>query len=88
LYINPCGTSRILLHAIKYYDMGHPALLPIREEGVLRSFIALKNPSPWPGFEAATFGSSGQHTSHYTTMATPFDLMVVKPLGGEYKVST
>jgi hypothetical protein len=26
-----------------------PALLPIREEGVLRNFIALKNPSPWPG---------------------------------------
>jgi hypothetical protein len=37
---------------------------------VLRIFIALKNPSPWPGFEAATFGSSGQHTNHYTTKAT------------------
>jgi hypothetical protein len=55
---------------------------------VLRIFIALKNPSPWPGFEAATFGSSGQHTNHYTTKATPFDLMVVIPLGGEYEVST
>jgi hypothetical protein len=30
---------------------GFPALLPIRQEGVLRIFIALKNPSPWPGFE-------------------------------------
>jgi hypothetical protein len=29
--------------------MGPPALFPIREEGVLRIFIALKNPSPWPG---------------------------------------
>jgi hypothetical protein len=29
--------------------MGHAALLTIREEGVLRIFIALKNPSPWPG---------------------------------------
>jgi hypothetical protein len=47
-----------------------PALLPIREEGVLRIFIALKNPSFWPGFEPATFGSSGQHTNHYTTKAT------------------
>jgi hypothetical protein len=37
---------------------------------VLRIFIALKNPSPWPGFEPATFGSSGQHTNHYTTNAT------------------
>jgi hypothetical protein len=47
-----------------------PALLPIREEGVLRIFIALKIPSPWPGFESATFGSSGQHTNHYTIKAT------------------
>jgi hypothetical protein len=36
---------------------------------VRRIFIALKNPSPWPGFETATFGSSGQHTNHYTTKA-------------------
>jgi hypothetical protein len=27
-----------------------PALLPIRKEGVLRIFIALKNPSPWQGY--------------------------------------
>jgi hypothetical protein len=33
---------------------------------VLRIFIALKNPSPWPGFEPATFVSSGQHTNHVT----------------------
>jgi hypothetical protein len=46
-----------------------PALLPIREEGVLQIFIALKNPSPLPGFEPATFGSSGQHTNHYITKA-------------------
>jgi hypothetical protein len=26
-----------------------PALLPIREEGVLRIFVAHKIPSPWPG---------------------------------------
>jgi hypothetical protein len=58
-----------------------PALLPIREEGVLRIFIALKNPSPWPGFETATFGSSGQHTSHYTTKATrPYTSVVILPL--------
>jgi hypothetical protein len=47
-----------------------PALLSIREEGVLRIFIALKNPSPWPGFKPATFVSSVQHTNHYTTKAT------------------
>jgi hypothetical protein len=49
--------------------MGPPALLPIREEGVLRIFIALKNQSTWPGFEPVTFRSSGQHTNHYTTKA-------------------
>jgi hypothetical protein len=38
------------------------------KEGVLRIFIALKN--PWPGFEPATFGSSSQHTNDYTTKAT------------------
>jgi hypothetical protein len=47
-----------------------PALLPIREEGVLRIFIGLKNPSPRLDFEPATFGSSGQHTNQYTTKAT------------------
>jgi hypothetical protein len=56
LSIRPCGTSRVLLHAVKSYDIGPPALLPIRKGGVLRIFIALKNPSPWPGFEPATFG--------------------------------
>jgi hypothetical protein len=54
LSIRPCGTSRVLLHAVKSYDIGPSALLPIRQEGVLRIFIALKNPSPWPGFEPAT----------------------------------
>jgi hypothetical protein len=39
---------------------------------VLRIFIVLKNPSPWPGFEPASFGSSGKHTNHYTTKATSF----------------
>jgi hypothetical protein len=31
-----------LLHAVKSYDMGPPALLPIREEGGLRIFSPLK----------------------------------------------
>jgi hypothetical protein len=49
--------------------------LPIREEGVLRIFIAFKNPSSWPGFEPAIFGSSGQHTNHNTTKATQNKLL-------------
>jgi hypothetical protein len=49
--------------------MGLSHFTSLREEGVLRIFIALKNPSPWSGFEPAIFGSSGQHTNHYTTNA-------------------
>jgi hypothetical protein len=33
-----------------------PALLPIRKEGVPRIFIALKNPSPWPGSNPQSLG--------------------------------
>jgi hypothetical protein len=47
-----------------------PALFPIRQEGVLRIFIALKKSIALAGFEPATFGSSGKHTNHYTTKAT------------------
>jgi hypothetical protein len=54
--IHPRGTSRVLLRAVKSYDMGPPTLLPIREEGVLRIFIVLKNPSPWPGSNPTTLG--------------------------------
>jgi hypothetical protein len=36
--------------------MGPSALLPIRKEGVLWIFIALKNPSPWPGLNPQTLG--------------------------------
>jgi hypothetical protein len=70
LSVLPCGTSRVLLHAVTSYDMGLSRFTSHPKEGVLRIFIALKNPSPWPSFEPATFGSSGQHTNHYTTKAT------------------
>jgi hypothetical protein len=36
--------------------MGPSALLPIREEGVLRIFIALKTPSPRPGSDQQPLG--------------------------------
>jgi hypothetical protein len=36
--------------------MGRPYLLPIQEEGVLRIFIPLKNPSPWPGSNPQPLG--------------------------------
>jgi hypothetical protein len=50
---------------------------------VLRILIALKNPSPWLGFEPATFGSSGQHANHYTTKLTVFMLAARKPKSHE-----
>jgi hypothetical protein len=40
------------------------------KEDVLRVFIALKNSIASAGFESATLGSSGKHTSHYTTEMT------------------
>jgi hypothetical protein len=33
-----------------------PALLPVQEEGVLRIFIALKNPSLWLGLNPQPLG--------------------------------
>jgi hypothetical protein len=36
-------------------------------EGVLQTFIALKNPSPSAGFEPTNLGSNGKHANHYTT---------------------
>jgi hypothetical protein len=50
--------------------MGPSALLPTREEGVLRIFIAVKKSIALAGFEPVTFGSSGNHTNHYTIKAT------------------
>jgi hypothetical protein len=47
-----------------------PLYFPSERKVCCGFFIALKNPSPWPDFEPATFGSSGQHTNHYTTKAT------------------
>jgi hypothetical protein len=47
-----------------------PALLSIRQEGVLWTFIALKKSIALAGFEPANFWSSGKHTNHYTTKAT------------------
>jgi hypothetical protein len=39
------------------------------KEGVLRIFIAIKNPSPSAGFEPANVVFNGKHVSHYLTTA-------------------
>jgi hypothetical protein len=50
--------------------MGIPALLPIRKEGVLRSFIALKNQSPWPSSNPQPLGQVASTLNYYTTKVT------------------
>jgi hypothetical protein len=52
----PVGLKEFFYIPVKSYDMGPPALLHIREEGVLRIFIPLKNPSLWPGIEPSILG--------------------------------
>jgi hypothetical protein len=56
LFISIWDTSTDFQHVVKSYDMGPPALFPIREEGVLRIFIALENSSPQPGLNPWPLG--------------------------------
>jgi hypothetical protein len=71
-------TSTDLLHAVKSYDMGPPALLPIRRKVCCGFLSPLKIHRlgrvylfyrVFTGF-TATLRSSGKHTNHYTTEAT------------------
>jgi hypothetical protein len=55
LYPSPWN-FKSYLYAVKYCDMVHPALFSIQKEGVLRIFIALKNPTLWPGSNPQTLG--------------------------------
>jgi hypothetical protein len=59
LHISIWNMSMDLWHAIKCYDMGPLALLPIRRKVCCRLFITQ--------FEPVTLGSSGKCTNHYTT---------------------
>jgi hypothetical protein len=54
VYSSPWEFNSYMLQHLTAWDL--PALLPIREEGVLRIFIALKNPSTWPGSNPQTSG--------------------------------
>jgi hypothetical protein len=64
-------SSTVLLHVVKSYDMGPPALLvrPIRRK-VCCGFLSPLKSIPSAGFEPATLGSSGKQTYHYPTEAT------------------
>jgi hypothetical protein len=44
------------LTAVKSYDIGPSRFTSHPKEGVLRIFISLKNPSPWPGSNLQPLG--------------------------------
>jgi hypothetical protein len=70
LSIRPCGTLRVLLHAAKPYDM-EPSRFTSHPRGRCAA-------------EPSTFGSSGQHTNHYTTKATQSNLTEFKLEANSY----
>jgi hypothetical protein len=49
------------LHAINLTTRGGSDFTSPQEEGVVQIFIALKNPSPLPGFEPTNLGSNDNH---------------------------
>jgi hypothetical protein len=59
----------VLLTCRKILRHGADGITSPTKEGVLRTFTALKNPSPSAGFESAMLGSNGKHANHYTTEA-------------------
>jgi hypothetical protein len=67
--VHPRETSRDLLDAVKSYIMGLPALLPIRRN-VSCGFLSSLKSIALARLEPSTFGSSGKHTNHFTTIAT------------------
>ena len=65
-------TFRDLLHAVNLRH-GTDGFVSTPKEGVLRIFVALKNPTASVGFEPANLGTKGQ----YATARPPKPLMVV-----------
>jgi hypothetical protein len=61
--MNFCLTKSSLLHGANDFT-------PSLKEGVLRTFVALKNASLSAVFEPANIGSNGSHANHYTTEVT------------------
>jgi hypothetical protein len=54
--ISICSTSKNLLHAVKSYNMGLPALLPIRGKVCYGFFYRPWSPSPQPGLNSRPLG--------------------------------
>jgi hypothetical protein len=53
--------------AVKFYDIGPTALLPLRRKASCGFFIALKNLLTSAGFEPGSLGSNGKEANKYTT---------------------
>jgi hypothetical protein len=62
-----CLTKFLFLTAIKSYDMGLTALLPLWRKVCCGFFITLNNPSPLAGYEPVNLGSNSKHANCYTT---------------------
>jgi hypothetical protein len=57
------GKCTDLLHAVKLRH-GTDGFTSPPKEGMLRNFVARKNPKASPGFEPANSGTRGQHANH------------------------
>jgi hypothetical protein len=68
--IHPHGTSRVLLHAVKSYDMGPSRFTSHPKGKCAADFYRPEKSITLAGFKLAIFGSSGKHTNHYTTKVT------------------
>jgi hypothetical protein len=60
-------TSKGFLTCLRILRHGADGFISRRKEGVLRIFIALKNPSHSAGYEPANVWSNVKHTHCYTT---------------------
>jgi hypothetical protein len=67
LSIHPCGTSRVILYAVKSYDMGPSRFTSHPRGRCAADFIALKNSIALAGFEPANFGTSGNNNNNNNT---------------------
>jgi hypothetical protein len=62
------------MHAVKSYDMGPTALLPLRRRRAT-DFYDPKKPTASTGFDPPNLGSNGISANNYTTEATKPEIL-------------
>jgi hypothetical protein len=73
----PCEVFfQVIFTFSKILRRGASGFTSLPKEGVVRIFIALKNPSPLPRMGPANLGSNGKHTNHYTTEETQWNVNI------------